>query len=63
MGKRANSKSENIYRRDFKISWRKLIWKVWEIDPLVCVKCGSEMKLEFIVDEESAKWELRQLKK
>ena len=30
---------------------------------MICVKCGAEMKLEFIVDPESAKWELKRLRK
>ncbi len=28
-----------------------LIWKIWEIEPLVCVTCGTEMELKFLVDE------------
>ncbi len=31
-------------------------------DPLICINCGIEMKLTFIVDKESAKWELKRLK-
>jgi len=25
--------------------WRECIKKVWEVDPLSCPKCGSEMKI------------------
>jgi len=26
-------------------TWRELIKKVWEIDPLTCPQCGSEMRI------------------
>jgi len=61
-GKQANPKSKGIDRGEFKIKWRDLIWKIWEIDPLICVTCGTEMELKFLVDKESAKWELRRLR-
>jgi len=33
--------------------WRECIKKVWEIDPLECPKCGSEMKIiSFITEAE-----------
>ncbi len=60
-GLKPNSTSKGIDRRDFKISWRKLIWKIYEVDPLICITCGEEMKLKFIVDKESAKYELKRL--
>ena len=32
-------------------SWAKLIRRIYEVDPLVCPKCGSEMKVvAFIID-------------
>ena len=31
--------------------WRELIKKVWHIDPLLCPKCGSEMKVIAMIDE------------
>ncbi len=46
-----------------KIKWSDLIWKVLEVDPLLCVRCGKEMELKFLVDKESAKWELKRLRK
>ena len=61
-GKKANPKSKGVDRVEFKIKWRDLIWKIWEFDPLVCVNCGTEMELKFLVDEDSAKWELRRLR-
>jgi len=34
-------------------SWRQLIYKIYEIDPLKCPKCGSNMKIiAFIQDRE-----------
>ena len=26
-------------------TWRELIKKVWDVDPLTCPRCGSEMKI------------------
>ncbi len=61
-GLKPNIKSKGTARKDFKISWRKLIWKIYEVDPLLCVTCGTEMKLKLIVDKESAYWELKRLR-
>lgn len=34
-------------------SWRQLIYKIYEVDPLKCPKCGSNMKIiAFIQDRE-----------
>jgi hypothetical protein len=30
--------------------WRQLIHKVWEVDPLVCARCGAEMKIIALID-------------
>jgi hypothetical protein len=27
------------------LTWRECIKKVWEVDPLLCKHCGSEMKI------------------
>ena len=62
-GKKPNPQSKGLSRKEYKISWRKMIWKIYEIDPLICIFCGSEMKLAFLIDEESAKWELKRLRK
>ena len=32
-------------------TWRQLIHKVWEVDPLVCVRCGSEMKIIALIED------------
>ena len=32
-------------------SWRELIKKVWDADPMLCPKCGGEMKLIALIEE------------
>ena len=32
-------------------TWRQLIHKVWEVDPLVCARCGAEMKVSALIDD------------
>ena len=32
-------------------TWRECIKKFWEVDPLECPKCGSEMKIISFIDE------------
>ena len=34
-----------------KQAWARLLAKVYEIDPLVCPKCGSEMKVIAVIQE------------
>ena len=42
--------------RRARLSWAKLIHRVYEVDPLLCPFCGAEMKvLAFIVDFATAK--------
>ena len=37
--------------RALRRSWAKLIKRIYEVDPLVCPSCGSEMKvIAFIID-------------
>ena len=31
--------------------WRQLIHKVCEVDPLVCARCGAEMKIIALIDD------------
>ena len=31
--------------------WRELIKKIWEIDPLICPQCGSEMSIIALIDD------------
>jgi hypothetical protein len=37
-----------------KQSWARLLKKVYEVDPLLCPKCGGEMKIIAIITEKSA---------
>jgi hypothetical protein len=32
-------------------TWRQLIHKVWEVDPLVCSRCGAEMKIIALIED------------
>lgn len=32
-------------------TWRECIKKVWEVDPLICAKCGGEMRIVSFIDE------------
>jgi len=44
-------KDQGPAARALRRSWAKLIKRIYEVDPLVCPKCGSEMKVvAFIID-------------
>ena len=48
----------------YKKAWARLLSKVYEIDPMVCPKCGSEIKVIAIIQEpEKIKRILRHLVK
>ena len=32
-------------------TWRQLIWKIYEVDPMKCPECGGEMALVNIVTD------------
>ena len=36
-----------------RLSWARLIQKVYEVDPLLCLKCGSEMKVVAVITDTS----------
>ena len=36
--------SDTPYRKKCRQRWAALIKKVWEVDPLLCPKCGAQMK-------------------
>jgi len=40
---------ETVSSRASRRSWARLIQKVYEVDPLICPKCGSEMKVIAII--------------
>ncbi len=47
---------DDEFTRRSRLSWAKLIRRVYEVDPLLCPFCGSEMKiLAFILDFSAAK--------
>ncbi len=41
--------SENATIKKSKATWARLIAKIYEIDPLTCPKCGSEMKILSVI--------------
>lgn len=43
--------SEHQPRRISSAKWRELIKKVWEADPLLCPKCGKEMRIVALIDD------------
>jgi len=50
--------------RALRRSWAQLIKRVYEVDPLVCPKCGSEMKvIAFIIDHQVVDKILRHLER
>ena len=32
-------------------AWARLIYKVYEVDPLVCAKCGAPMRVIALIDD------------
>jgi hypothetical protein len=50
--------------RAMRRSWAQLIKRIYEVDPLVCPSCGSEMKvIAFILDHAVVDKILRHLKR
>ena len=48
---RSREEPEDAFARRARLSWAKLIRKVYEVDPLRCAHCGSEMRiLSFLLD-------------
>jgi hypothetical protein len=45
--------TETISNKASRQSWARLIQKVYEVDPLVCPKCGSEMKVVAVITDPS----------
>ena len=44
-------KSMTDYRKKSRRQWAALIKKVYEVDPLVCTKCGGKMKVISFIQE------------
>ena len=50
--------------RSLRRSWAQLIKRVYEIDPLLCPDCGSEMRIiAFIIDHQVVDQILRHLRR
>lgn len=46
----------DISRKNFRKNWARLIQKIYNVDPLLCPKCGSEMRIiSFIEDDATIK--------
>jgi len=46
----ANS-METITRQQAKSAWARMIQKVYEVDPLVCPKCGEKMRILTVITD------------
>ena len=45
------SEDDSVDSQMYKRAWARLLAKVYEVDPFVCPKCGSEMKVIAIIQE------------
>ena len=45
------SEPTSVSHAAYRSAWARLIAKVYEIDPLVCPRCGSEMKLIAVITD------------
>ncbi len=52
-GKDSNLEMENVSNKASRRSWARLIQKVYEVDPLICPKCGHELKVIAVITEPS----------
>lgn len=39
------SVKSDVSRKNFRKNWAQLIQKIYNVDPLLCTKCGSEMRI------------------
>ncbi len=57
------NRDDDEFTRRVRLTWAKLIRRVYEVDPLLCPFCGAEMKiLAFILDFAAAKGIRKSLK-
>ncbi len=42
--------ADPAFSRAAKASWARLIQKVYEVDPMLCPRCGAEMRLMALID-------------
>ena len=55
--------TNDAFNRQSRLSWAKLIKRVYEVDPLLCPFCGADMRvLTFITDFATARAIRRSLK-
>ena len=47
----ASENGKDISAKKSKSTWARLIAKIYEINPLVCPKCGSEMKILAVITD------------
>ena len=63
-GTSRTDRDETRDARALRRSWAQLIKRIYEVDPLVCPSCGSEMKvIAFITEREVVNAILRYLKR
>jgi hypothetical protein len=46
-----NEDPNEVSDKSSKRAWARLIQKVYEVDPLICPECGSEMKIVAIIQD------------
>jgi hypothetical protein len=39
------------FRRNARAAWARLIQKVYEVDPMLCPRCGEEMRLMALIED------------
>ena len=45
------SAAEEVDSSEYKQAWARLLAKVYEVDPFVCPRCGSEMKVIAVIQD------------
>lgn len=45
------SEDDSVDSQTYKRAWARLLAKVYEVDPFICPKCGSEMKVIAVIQE------------
>ena len=43
--------ADPVDSQTYKRAWARLLAKVYEVDPYICPKCGSEMKVIAVIQE------------
>ena len=43
--------TDSEYKNGCNKSWARLIKKIYEVDPLVCPKCGGEMRIIAFIED------------